>query len=409
VSTVASGNNTMDLRLDPNYALLTGKPNSVAAISQFPLIPGVSGPPLGTAPTSAGENSTIQPYGLYTRVVSPLDAANPRTSRVYLPPGQYIVAVEFRCDVAGPQNAGCFMDLNPANGIYPASTHNEETYDVTNFGTLSYFHATYIVDMHGPDPWFQFTPNTGLPHFQEGQLTITPTFSPETTTEESGDNDLMDPSPDFGMVSEIRPVAMSVLVTCEQSLINAGGMISACRVSGGTANKQYTSNGNNYGQLQFREQLGTCPKAITNNFIKGCYTFWMQDDIDDKQFYAPSKHIQHEYPSIIVSGDFSPNDPQNRDYVIAQVKIVRVFEYTTGQQSEEVHSTVCVPSEYGSGMALLAQVPWSCENPKHTDYMASLMNAVKTMLGAGWNFYKDNSTAINGLAMKAVMAAGLMV
>lgn len=377
-ATAPAGAIISDIRLDPLSNLLVGRaPGFYSAIRG-----GVGNAPFGST-------VTVNPAALQNYNIPVKYSNNANVSRFSLPPGQYLV------DIILPANVTPAVSIT----VNPESTHEDQfntTYSIV--GPTFMFHGTYLLNLVGDEPWFEFVPAAGVPVYSGGSITISTTYSPETLSEEFGT--AMELDLNHGMVTEMRPIAMSVRFTCDQSLINTGGMCVSSFVTGGGDFKNYTTNNGTTsgGQLQYFDQLALVDKSSSSALLKGAYSYWHPESTEDSQFYTPSQHVQQDYGSIVVSGSYMPPTPTAVTVEVGRVLIHTVYEYITSAQSEELHSACCFSSELDPIKSFIANAPWSMENPQHGKFLQKAYEiATKFFSGAG-KFYMANSDSINALA-----------
>lgn len=135
--------------------------------------------------------------------------------------------------------------------------------------------------------------------------------------------------PDHGLISSMRPCAMSVLTSYNGPLLQNGGQIAGALVPGQTLLTNYFANdADDPGALITWQTIATLNEAKKDNILaKGNYTTWRQDDQTDFEFFAPSYNTKQEYQGIVVAGTWNPGPGLiSTDTVVARVEIDTVYE-----------------------------------------------------------------------------------
>jgi len=229
-------------------------------------------------------------------------------------------------------------------------------------------------------------------------IAFVPTFSPlvQSTVGVIGPMQIPQSS---GLLVEYRPVAMSVLTTSMVPDLVNGGIIAAALIPGGADKKNYTANNNTLsgGQFQYFSTLAKCPSAFNTKINKGTYTRWEPEDNSDWEFKEPSIAMLHDYPSIVVSGVFTPDNPQNQLYQLQRVKIVTVYEFTTMSTMFELKAACCPDQHLENVLMVLKNFAYSMENEEHQSFIRRAYAAILEAARSGFDFYSKNSNSINSI------------
>lgn len=355
-----SNYNGQDVRIDPNFSqLLAPNPGYSAwhgAVAQTP------GEPFGTTPVE--DNG----YGLKVAYT------NSGHGQWRMAPGQYAVSIF----LTGTLFTG---NLAITNTTKVDVVIIQEIFDASN----AYLEA--VISVNDKSSVFEIN---GPPVGGGGTVTGAVVMFSTTFTDESG----LTPTPDFGAVSTYRPISLSVLATFVGPELINGGTISACLVSGGVANADFFVNqaNNTTGSLQDWENLGKITEAYTGKLCDGSYTYWKPEDVADVQLSVPSALLAHEFPTIIVSGQYSPQTaPAGPTTVtgVLRLKIVRNIEFTTTQTLWPKARCVGSQAEIDAVNAILADLDSSMMNKAHTSFIKRLESGIGK--GVQW-LWKNRGT-----------------
>lgn len=148
-----------------------------------------------------------------------------------------------------------------------------------------------------------------------------------------------------GVVTQIRPVAMSVWFQCSKPELDNGGSIACGLLPAGSTYGQIipvdwaigASAGNftGYGPLQNWENLAQVPGTYQGKLKDGCYCWWTPQRISDLQMNSLAECDMEDYPTIMVAGQWAPNAGETvnaASALIGRLRIVTLYEYTGQQQ-----------------------------------------------------------------------------
>jgi len=130
----------------------------------------------------------------------------------------------------------------------------------------------------------------------------------------------------------------------------------------------------------------------------GGYAWWAPEDVTDREMLEPSLALLHDYPTIICSGNYTPNDPQDVTYQVLRVRIITTYEFTTTQQGYPMQSACCLSVELENIMRSLSHIPWASANEEHKNLIERAWATVVNAVRRSYKFYNDNSAVINSLA-----------
>lgn len=218
-------------------------------------------------------------------------------------------------------------------------------------------------------------------------ITITPIATSSNTT-----------SMNYGNVKKIRPIAMSALMSYSATTLQNGGMVSACLVPGDTLTDNVFTNspilGGNY---QLWENLSRVPRAYNGPLKEGTYTYWRPDSDLDCYLRSPDEMNAYNYPSIVISGEFSPATTLSGLVEVGRLEVVTVYEWTTTSTLFESFTRVGSHSVMDAVNNAVAPYPTSMSNPIHlADVKRYFQNAVK-WIGQNKSWIVPAVTSISAL------------
>jgi len=185
-----------------------------------------------------------------------------------------------------------------------------------------------------------------------------------------------------GAIDSIRPVAMSLLVTSVVPGLVDGGIIVGKRLNKNQCNKDFFADITNIevGNLQNHEALADTGNIYTGKFKDGCRVIWAPEDESDLTFFTPDEMNGHDYPCLIISGQFIPGSSTITSGVIARAILVTVYEFETSYTvfiSEMVSGNDILMSE---AFNIINGMPSSSMNGGHWDIIKQAM--ARAALGA---------------------------
>jgi len=202
---------------------------------------------------------------------------------------------------------------------------------------------------------------------------------------------------DAGVLQEVRPVAMAVLVTYMGTLLNNGGEIAMAYVPYDSLQNNYLAqnNGGEIGQLQLFENLRKVDRAYDGKIKDGAYGIWAPESVGDIAFKSPGNMNASDYPAIICSGVFSPDSTVNTTQQTMRVMVYIVYEFVTKYTIFEtlalIGSQACCDAAW---TVIKSQQSMCGPNGKHLEW-------IKRTLGSAASFYKNNASLINPLLIAA--------
>jgi len=347
-----------DLRVDPFYDTLTSGPSG--------FLNGISSAPGTSAPFSGGTASyqvdTNNSFGIGFTITST------NNGRWMLPPGQYYI------QIAVVNTVSTTISLVPSIAGNLSTALNAAVNETLPNASIGWI---YNVQTYGE--YFVITLN------QVGSTSVTVTIS--TTATAVGGGPL-----DFGMVSQIRPVAMSALASYIGTTLQDGGNIAAAYVPGGTLNSNYfiqASNTSPIGSFAFWESLSKEPSAYNGPIRDGAYTWWSPEDYEDLQMSKPSGTPSHNYPSIIIAGQLMSGVTTGIVPVI-RLEVVTVYEFVTNSLLFETGTCLGSQAIMDSAQSALFGQPHSMPNGIHLKWLADIAKKVASGVGSGARFIDRN-------------------
>lgn len=349
-----------DIRVDPFYGLLTQQPPALLTL--------LASVPASTNPFGSGATVGPNSYGLgFT-----LDLTqNP--ARLQLPIGQYLVVAQVN-GANGPITTVAFVPGNLA--VAPAGVYNVPTNSS----------AVYYFNVQNPGEYLSFALGTALAtSFSVSIATVQTAFGGSAN--------------DFGAVTQIRPVAMSVLASYIGTTLQDGGNIAASYVPGSTLNSNYFVQAGNLGQntngcFEYWEQLSKQPSAYNGPLRDGAYVWWSPEDYEDIQMFKPSlSATMHRYPAIIVSGQFN-NGLTTGIVPCIRLEVVTTYEFTTNSLLFETQSYLGSQAKMDAANAALFGQPHSMPNAIHLKWISDLAKKIASGVGSGLRYVTKNKDTL---------------
>jgi len=343
-----------DVRLDPNYAALTQPPLGNVAYSND----------IGMTPVRPfGVSAVIDNgYGLSVRY----DATS--GSSVFYPPiGTYSIALSLR--------GTTFTSTANITGAGGAVVTN-----ITDDYEAAYASGTWIVNIPHTGASLTIVSPLTAATIAGANISFTTTFSDEANFQ---------PTPDNGAITEYRPGQCSVLCTFMGPELINGGTISAARLPGGMADVNYFVNSEQSagGNLQNWENVAKLPESYNGQLKDGAYVYFAYEDGTDAEFQPPSKVLTHEYPTMVISGQYAPQQtPSGATTVtgIIRLTIVRNIEFMTPLTLYA--KARCVGSQENIDRAnkLMSELPTCMANAAHQSFFKKVWSGLKSAAGWAW-------------------------
>jgi hypothetical protein len=360
---------TNDPRLIAIAPVLTNQRPSVATYLGTAAITGPN--PFGTAvPTvQTYNNSTV-----YTTTAT--------DSIFNLPYGNYMLAWTIQTTAAGVA-----LTLGPGTNVNVLNMASN-FYGVAGVGAAVGFALISVPGVVAPGNQFMLRAPAGFTSANATML-ITPMY-----TDQLGAG-AVSATQRAGLVSAVRPVAMSMLVTSMVSHLDDGGNITAALISRQAAATGYFSENNTTtGQLQETKAVAQQDRSLDTRSEFGSYSYWIPSSVQDTEFITPDELNDRDYPCLVASGFVKFNVLPTVNTECFRVRVVRVFEIQTATTLLEQKI------DYGDDLAiktvfqLLANAETSVPNGKHWDYIVRLLKTIGNGMMAGAKWGADNKSWI---------------
>lgn len=376
---VTTAGSATDIRMDPLTQKLVCPP-----LSQLFLI-GQNYPVVAPLGTNVIDDPSSESYGLpYLYEGNGSGASGFNESRIYLSPGMY--TVELRTTTLAADDPTCVITVNAGSQI-----KDQGFFDAIIGGTAISVRDSVVV-INGPNGYISMTGATLPTNWTGGSIHIGSAFSPDML------DDLNKPMIipyDFGDISTMRPVAMSALFTCTTATAYTGGRIASARLESSQAQEKYFTRSSK--QLQYYSNLSVLNKARDGQLVDGAYIYYAPDDEDDSRLLKPSDCNNHNYPSLLFSGIWTPTNAPAGPQVIGRILQTTVYEFTTTQQLYDQATACCPDFHRQKAMMLLQDVPWTTANAEHETFIQRMMAKIRGAYSATKNFYVKNKSFIDPL------------
>lgn len=178
-----------------------------------------------------------------------------------------------------------------------------------------------------------------------------------------------------GAIDRIRPVSMSLLVTCTVASLVNGGTIVGKLLNKSQCDKEFFVDVVNAetGQFQNWEALADTGNAYVGKFEDGARVIWLPEDDSDVDFLTPDESLTHSFPCALIAGQFTPGQTGFPSGQIAKCTLVTNYEITT--------SYTCLPGQKLSGndfmmseaFNIINQMPTATCNDGHWDYVKQIV------------------------------------
>jgi len=204
---------------------------------------------------------------------------------------------------------------------------------------------------------------------------------------------------DFGLVTQIRPVSMSVLASYIGTTLQDGGNIAAAYVPGGTLESNYFVLANNtspLGCFEYWEALSKQPTSYNGPIRDGAYVWWAPEDYDDVQMVKPSATSEHDYPAIIVSGQSLPGPFAGDVYVAPTIRleVVTCYEFVTNSLLFETSAFMGSQAMMDASAQALFGQPHAMPNAIHAKWLSDFLGGIKKGVGDTARFISKNAKTI---------------
>lgn len=334
---------------EAGYAGFTGTSAMTAAI------------PFGTDPVPDAGNG-----------FTPIKYSN-TTGAFTLVPGQYMVTLRiFGAGITAINTTGSTASVSTLMGLILTGTGNGAS-------------ITYLVTATTSGALF-------IPSLNVGATSTIPeiAFVPVAMTDSTQ-------SLNNGMIEKVRPTCMCVLVSYVGTTLHDGGLIAAAAVPGDALSSRFfaQSAADNVGSLRSFESVSGVPGAHNGPLKRGSYTFYKPLSVLDRSYYTVSDHNAYEYPSIVVTGKYNPDDSSlaGLQYPI-RVSVVTGYQYQTTSQLPEKIKFKGSEAMVAAALNFLdsEDVPQSMANGDHTAFFNKIKGFVKQVsdtIGKGLAFGKN--------------------
>lgn len=345
----ASYSNGVDPRVDDNINTLVGQETAFWSINT-PSVSSVANVFSKAVPSIYNRNIDID-------IVS----IGGDTSSIRIPPGEYVLSVYIAC--SGP-NTLAVASTGSVSFIALNGT------SATNAANIISYSRIYTVTSLSSTLTFTYSNITTV----DQVVTITPISVNLSSS-------LLPQTENYGNCKKIRPIAMSVLASYSGTTLRDGGMISACLIPGDSLiDNFFTNNPISGGQYQMWENLSRVPMAYNGPLREGTYSYWRPDSDLDTYLRTPDESNLYNFPTIIVSGEFSPGETLSGQVQVGRLQVVQVYEWTTTSTMFEAYTR---PGSHNIMDAITSSISGyntSMSNPIHLSDIGKYMKSALAFL-----------------------------
>lgn len=345
----------LDPRLDDNVSSLTSSPTAFWRIE----VP---------SQASLGFSLANGVVSTYTRQLE-IDVVEGTTpgikNRLMFPPGAYMVTIY--CATSVPGSLSFTAPVGASAAIITLDGNGTSVGNIISTNRIYYSSSSFGIDVG-----FGFVGNTTL---QLSVVPVTPNLGASITE-------------NFGNCKKIRPVAMSALFSYSGTSLRNGGMVAACLVPGDSAVDNYfTSQPLLGGNFQLWENLSRVPGAYNGPIREGTYTYWKPDNELDNYLRTPDEANSYAYPTIIISGEYTPGETLSGLVEVGRLEVVQVFEWTTTSTLFETWSRIGSHASMDIVNQAISNYETSMSNPIH-------LSDIKKFLSDAYNWIKKNKSTL---------------
>ncbi len=197
-----------------------------------------------------------------------------------------------------------------------------------------------------------------------------------------------------GPIEEMRPVAMSLMVSYFGPSLTDGGIIAGAFVPNDlVASNYFLNNSNAPGQLQFHESVMKMDRSYNGRLSEGCRVIWMPFDPTDTAFRSVTDTNANSWPAIVIAGAYQPGTTLagNASYTL-RVELCVVYEFITKLTAFDLETRLGTSSTCDLVWNLIKSEKLARSNSSHWAW-------IKAMASKAAKFYRDNRQVINPLMM----------
>lgn len=203
---------------------------------------------------------------------------------------------------------------------------------------------------------------------------------------------------DAGVIQEVRPVAMAVLVTYMGTLLNNGGEIAINLLPNSSIqNRFFQTNNSGGGQLQFYENLRKTDSCYDGKIKDGAYCIWCPFDSTDSKMVDVATLNSGTYPAIVCSGIFAPDSTVNTAQPTLRVMTYTVWEFVTTYTMFETQKCVGSQAMVDAAQNCVKLAPFGTANGKHLAYIKNLISKGAKWIGDNRSWLVPAATAFGAL------------
>lgn len=210
-------------------------------------------------------------------------------------------------------------------------------------GAYSGIITCWLLNVNDPKTATLWTPLLNVSTFQAANVsevtaTWIPTVNAETTTTFANWPYL----PAGRLLENVRPVAHSLLFTCELSSLDNAGDIAALSFGPEVLQNQYlVDKPEEPGPMQESATLGNYQGAYEGKVAKGAYTYWVHADETQLEFKSYKDANATDYGGTCISGIVKPNTiPTGATTInIGRAIATTIYEFETTSRIPETRSS----------------------------------------------------------------------
>lgn len=197
-----------------------------------------------------------------------------------------------------------------------------------------------------------------------------------------------------GLVEEIRPVAMSCMVSYFGPTLTDGGVIAGAFVpSDAVQSNFFGNNSNNPGQLQFAESVMKLDRSYNGRLSEGCRVIWVPYSPGDTDFRSVTDMNDYDWPAIVISGVYMPGTaPSVASNFTLRVELCVAFEVVSKATIFDLQTKPGSASTIDMVNNLIKPEQLARSNGSHWAW-------IRAMAAKAAAYYNKNKNVINPLMM----------
>jgi len=205
-------------------------------------------------------------------------------------------------------------------------------------------------------------------------------------------------------IQKVRTNALQVWFKPIVSSLNDGGYYTLAQLPADSQTQLFSSTGFSETSVQ-KITSYNLPKSRINKPIRegGAIAFYVGEQLIDYSLKTYTQDNEYEYPTIVLSGNYSPNTPTAVTQKIGELVVTQTIEFTTLAQRYRCKSQPGTDAYFQAVLGGLLQCPRVICNPSHKELIEKILKTAQSYIAGAVRVAPAASNLVTAIAQIVAM------